>query len=41
LHKSARKCAHIYALATVLVMIAKDLVIFPNVQLARKYAFMR
>jgi hypothetical protein len=29
--------ARIYALARVLVMIAKKLVIFPNVQLARKY----
>jgi hypothetical protein len=38
LRKSARKCKRIYALARALVMIAKNLVIFPNVQLARKYA---
>jgi hypothetical protein len=38
LRKSALKCRHIYALARALVMIAKKLVIFPNVQLAHKYA---
>jgi hypothetical protein len=38
LRKSARKCARISVLARALVMIAKNLVIFPNIQLAGKYA---
>jgi hypothetical protein len=38
MHKSAHKCARIYMLAIALVMIAYNLVIFPNVQLVRKYA---
>jgi hypothetical protein len=35
--KYVRKCPHIDVLARALVMLAKNLGIFPTVQLARKY----
>jgi hypothetical protein len=37
LRKSAHKCACIYALIRALVMVAQNLSMFPNVQLAHKY----